>query len=72
MKTITKSNLSLYLLELDEPVDIQSDKIIVGSPERFIISDLNNGNAVLHVGVTPPDDWAGGKYNYDGTNWTLA
>ena len=54
MKTITKSNLSLYLLELDEPVDIQSDKIIVGSPERFIISDLNNGNAVLHVGVTPP------------------
>ena len=41
MKTITKSNLSLYLLDIGEFVDIQSDKIIVGSPERFIIDDLN-------------------------------
>ena len=72
MKTITKSNLSLYIIEDDERVIIESDKITVGFPPKFIISDLNSGNAVLHDYVFPPNDWTGGKYNYDGTNWTLA
>tara|TARA_R100000808_G_C2141419_1_gene149224 strand:- start:47 stop:265 length:219 start_codon:yes stop_codon:yes gene_type:complete len=72
MKTITKNNLSLYIVEDGANVVIESDKITVNNPRKFIISDLNSGNAVLHDGVIPPNDWIGGKYNYDGTNWSLA
>ena len=71
MKTITKNNLSLYILEDGANVVIESNKITVNYPKKFIISDLNSGNAVLHDGVIPPNDWTGGKYNFDGTNWSL-
>jgi len=36
----------------------------------FNIGDMNSTNATLIENVTPPTDWAGCKYLYDGT-WTL-
>lgn len=71
MKTLTKSNLSLYLFEDDVSLDIASDKITVGDPAQYIISDCNSSNTVLHTGVTAPDAWIGHKYIYDGTKWAL-
>jgi hypothetical protein len=32
---------------------------------------MNSTNADIHTGVTIPDDWVGGKYLFDGVNWTL-
>lgn len=73
MKTIVENstNLSKYLLADSETVTIEADKITVGNPAKFIIADLNSGNATLHTGVTnDPDDWTGNKYTFDGTTWT--
>jgi len=75
MKTLVKNvrtvnNLSLYLFGDDVDLDIQSDKIIVGDPPQFIIADCNSTNTVLHTNVaTPPGDWTGTKYTYNGTAW---
>ena len=35
-----------------------------------IICDMNSSNAAVYTGVTPPEDWRGGKYLFDGTDWT--
>jgi len=71
MKTLTKDGLSVYLFEDDKALLIEIDKITVGDPVEFIIADCNSGNAILHEGVTGPEDWVGGKYLFDGTDWTM-
>lgn len=70
MQTITadnKSNISCFIFEDDVVLDIQSDRIIC--PD-FHIGDLNSNNSTHHTGVTPPEDWDGCKYCFDGTTWT--
>ncbi len=70
MITITFNNttISAYIFEDDDEVTISVDNIVC--PE-FIIEDMNSSNATIHTGVTIPEDWAGGKYFFDGTNWTV-
>lgn len=70
MKTIVSnaSNLSKYIFDDSATVTVNADNIV--TPD-FIIGDLNSSNATLHSSVTPPDDWAGDKYTFDGTSWTL-
>jgi len=72
MKTLVKNsdNLSLYVFDDNEALDIHADKIVVGDPERMIIGDCNSGNVTLYDNVTPPSDWTGGKYLFDGASWT--
>ena len=70
MKTLTKDNKSLYLFDNDKALSITAESITVGNPIEFIIGDCNSSNTELHAGVTPPADWAGGKYFFDGTTWT--
>tara|TARA_X000001382_G_C3077664_1_gene149473 strand:- start:62 stop:310 length:249 start_codon:yes stop_codon:yes gene_type:complete len=70
MKTITCRKISLYLLEDNETVNITENNIIIGDPVSNTIWDCNSSNAFLHESVaTPPDDWTGQKYLYDGTKW---
>jgi len=71
MKTLTKDGLSLYLFEDDETLLVEADKITVGNPAKFIIGDCNSGNTVLHEGVTGPDGWSGGKFFFDGADWSV-
>ena len=71
MKTVTKNNMSLYLFDDSEHVETLENRMVVGSPVRFIVADCNTSNSVLHEGVTPPADWVGCKYMFDGTDWTL-
>ena len=71
MKTLTKNNFSIYVFDDNKSLTITSDKITVGEPIEFIIDDCNSNNTVLHNNVTPPDDWIGHKYTFDGTTWTL-
>jgi hypothetical protein len=69
MKTLTKDNISLYLLEDAEEVTLTDTTVVVGT--RFIVGDCNSSDSVLHEGVaTPPDDWVGHMYTYDGA-WAL-
>lgn len=74
MKTITENStgLSKYLLDDNVAVTMSADNITVGDPAKFIIGDLNSGNATLTENVeNAPEDWAGNKYTFDGTTWTL-
>ena len=68
MKTIIKSSnkVSLYVFNDAETVDIQSDKIIIGNPEKYIIGDYNSSNASLVEGVAELSGWIGHKFLYDG------
>lgn len=72
MKTLTRNdnNISLYIFDDAKLVSVQADRTVVGSPEELIIADCNSGNVTLHENVTPPEDWTGWKYFFDGTTWT--
>jgi hypothetical protein len=74
MKSIveTSSGLSKYLLADDVNVIATAESITVGDPAQFIISDLNSTTVTVTDGVSnAPDDWAGDKYFFDGTTWSL-
>jgi hypothetical protein len=70
MKTITKDNSSCYLFEDSIRVVIENERTVVGDPEELIISDINLSNGQVYENVTPPTDWVGNKYLFDGVNWT--
>ena len=72
MKTIVRldNNIALYVFDDTEIIDVQEDKIVIGSPETQIISDCNSANTTVYENVTPPEDWRGWKYFFDGTDWT--
>lgn len=70
MKTLVKDNKSIYIFDDAEVLDITADNIQVGEPARMIIGDCNSSNVTLHTDVTPPADWVGHKYFFDGTTWT--
>ena len=69
MQTITfnDSNRSAYIFEDGDTLTATAESITC---PNFIIGDLNSSNATIHTGVTPPEDWQGGKYLFDGTSWT--
>ena len=67
MQTITnESGVSAYIFEDSTVIEVTSTNIVC--PE-FIIGDLNSTNSSVHTGVTPPVDWMGGRYTFDGA-WT--
>ena len=70
MQTITSdnfSNVSVFIFSDDVVLDIQHDRIIC---PNFVLGDLNSSNSTHHTGITPPEDWDGNKYLFDGTTWT--
>ena len=74
MKTLVKknSNVSIYLFDDGEYISVETDKVIVGNPVRFIITDCNSTNVNLFENVTDPGDWIGWKYLYTTKNsWEL-
>jgi hypothetical protein len=74
MKTLVfnETNVSAYLFQDSESLQIQSNQIVVGDPVRFVVGDCNESNVSLFENVTGPDDWVGGKYLYtQNDGWTL-
>ena len=73
MKTIVDNgnNQSIYLLEDDEVLNVKATKIEIGDPIEINIFDYNSTNTTVHENVTPPADWNGRKYIFDGTDWSL-
>jgi len=70
MQTITKDSSSCYLYGDDEVIVIGEDSTVVGNPPILIIGDINSQNGELYENVTPPEDWVGNKYLFDGIEWT--
>lgn len=73
MKTITRNDndISLYIFDDVEIVSVNSDETVVGFPKKLTIDDCNSSNVTLHENVTPPEDWFGWKYLFDGAEWIL-
>ena len=69
MKTITfnGSNISAHIFADDDVITATEEKTTCSN---IIICDLNTSNSTIHTGVTPPEDWVGGKYLFDGTTWS--
>jgi hypothetical protein len=69
MKTLifTETKESKYIWEDSALIVLTETQ--TNAPNLFIM-DLNSTNAVLIENVTPPADWRGCKYLYDGA-WTL-
>ena len=69
MQTITHngSNKSAYIFADD--VTITATSVNTTCPD-LIICDMNTSNSTIHTGVTPPGDWKGCKYLFDGTTWS--
>ena len=69
MKTIveTATGLSKYVFEDAVEVTLTANDIVT---PNFIIGDLNSNNSTMHEGVTPPENWTGNRYTFDGTTWT--
>jgi hypothetical protein len=71
MKTILdSSNVSKYIVDDAEPVSLETNRIVIGNPVSLYVADMNASNSSLIEGVTPPEDWVGCKYLFDGTTWT--
>ena len=83
MKTLIRNadNVSLFLWNDARSVTIASGSITVAadstaiSPpskkDAFVVADLNSSNTTLHTSVaTPPSDWIGNAYCYNGTTWS--
>ena len=69
MKTLifTETKESKYIWEDSEIIIVTETQT---NATNLFIMDLNSTNAVLVENVTPPEDWRGCKYLYDGA-WTL-
>jgi hypothetical protein len=82
MKTLvaTAKNLSKYLFDDNAVIAFEVREFEVNgtvkqipytkTPE-FNIADLNSDNAVVYENVSPPADWDGDKYFFDGQTWSL-
>ena len=73
MKTIVRkeSNISIWIFNNSQSVDVQENQTAVGEPVEFFISDCTTSDCDLIEGVTPPSDWDAHKYLYASGSWTL-
>jgi hypothetical protein len=69
MKTLVKNGCSLYLFPDDDEVVIAENNVTIGAPPKLVISDCNLSNSVVFENITPPEDWYGRKYLFDGVTW---
>jgi hypothetical protein len=70
MQTITFNDSSISAYTFDDAHDLVATAENITCP-HFVIGDMNTSNATIHTGVTPPADWQGGMYLFDGATWTL-
>jgi hypothetical protein len=73
MKTLIKldSGVSVYIFNDATFISQNSTGTIIGNPIEFSILDCNLNNSKISENITPPSDWVGGKYLFDGLAWTL-
>jgi len=69
MQTITHNGSNILAYIFADDVTITATAKNTTCPD-LVIMDMNTGNSTIHTGVTPPADWKGGKYLFDGTDWS--
>lgn len=69
MKTVVQrtTNLSKYVFDDDVELVMYNEMMLT---PNFIVGDLNNTNAIIYEDVSPPENWVGNRYTFDGTDWT--
>jgi len=69
MKTVVQrtTNLSKYVFDDDVELVMYNEMMLT---PNFIVNDLNNTNAIIYEDVSPPENWVGNRYTFDGTDWT--
>lgn len=72
MKTIVDNitKQSVYVFDDSEIIKASPNFTLIGSPVVLTITDCNSENTAIIDDVTPPADWVGRKYLYDGA-WQL-
>lgn len=73
MKTVIRNSdsASIYLFDNNEVLGLNSENMIVGYPEKFIVSDCNQATVTVYSNIDAPLDWKGEKYLFQGGEWTL-
>jgi hypothetical protein len=69
MKTLVKNTVSFMLIDDDEVVTVGSN-VEIGFPVRITV-DNSEGLIKLYENVTPPSDYQGKRYCFDGSEWTI-
>lgn len=60
----------MHLFEENESVIVTTNGTMVGEPLHLIVGDMTIDTCWLFTDVTPPDDWTGWKYKFDGSEWS--
>ena len=68
MKTITRKENHISPYIFDDSAELTLSATQITTPD-FIIGDMGSDNADVHENVTPPDNWQGNRYTFDGTTW---
>lgn len=76
MKVLVLNNTgeAVFTFKDDAPIILLDDKVQVGMPEdvvHYFIGHCNSGNSTLYENVQLPADFLPGRYQFDGTTWTL-
>lgn len=68
MKTIVEkeTQLSKFILNDDDEVQLLENTILIPNE---IISCHSKYDCVVYENVSPPEDWYGNKYTFDGSVW---
>jgi hypothetical protein len=66
MKTLVKDTVSIMILPDDFPIEM-GETIVIG---RYRIGNKHNDHT-LYENVTPPQDYKGKRWCFDGVDWTV-
>ena len=72
MKTLVRlpEGASTFLFQDTDDIYLFDTHVEINNPPTLVIADLNNQNVAVVENITPPEDWLGWKYLFDGTTWT--
>lgn len=71
MKTLTQDGVSHFIIDDNKYIEMLDDRINIGNPFAVVLTTYTAQNTILHENVTPPADWEGLKYLFNGTDWSL-
>lgn len=74
MQTIVKDGKSSYLFDDIQTVVLLKNKTVVYNIDGSLdltIADCSSNNSQAYTDVTPPEDWVGNKYLFDGVTWSV-
>jgi hypothetical protein len=71
MQTLVQNNVSHFIMSDETQVEMLDDRINIGNPLEVVLTTYTVHNTTLYKNVSPPSDWDGLKYLFNGTEWSL-